>query len=206
MTDTEPILEFLEPRKERRRLGRGTMLTLPRLDKLVQVLMNGNYIVTACRYAGISESTYHAWRMRGELEVDRLSSISDVLVIMEAFDGKDPDTGIDRASTGHMWTHRPAKFRAAEWPYVVFAFQTERARAAAEIRLVQTVQYAATGGDWRASSWLLERMYPDRFGRRERVSLDGVAEGRRIALEHVVTVDELDLTLAKLIENRKRPK
>lgn len=202
MTAVDRKVEFLEPRKEKRQAGRGTKLTLPRLERLVEVLMKGNYTVTACRYVGISESTFHSWRMRGEFELDRLTSGAEGLMIMESLEGDDPDT--DRASIEHMWNHRPAKFKATEWPYVVFVFQTERAKAAAEISLVQGIQSAATGGDWRASSWMLERMYPDRFGRRERVSLEGVAGGSPMAVEHVVTVDELDVALSNLIELQKR--
>lgn len=195
MTAVKRKLEFLEPRKEKRRAGRGTKLTLPRLERLVEVLMGGNYTVTACRYVGISEFTFHSWRMRGELELDRISSGVDGLQFMESFEGVNSDTGVDRATTDHMWNHRPARCKATEWPYVVFVLQTERAKAAAEISLVQGIQSAATGGDWRTSSWMLERMYPEKFGRRERVSLEGVPGGSPMAVERVVTVDELDVLL-----------
>jgi hypothetical protein len=54
----------------------------------------------------------------------------------------------------------------------------ERARAVAEIRNLQIVQAAAQGGenndpDWRAATWFLERAYPKKWGRQERLELSG---------------------------------
>jgi hypothetical protein len=56
----------------------------------------------------------------------------------------------------------------------------ERARAVAEIRNLQVVQAAAQGNpdaeiepDWRAASWFLERAYPKKWGRQERLELSG---------------------------------
>ncbi len=39
-----------------------------RVDRLLQALRAGNYISTACQFAGIDESAYYRWMERGESE------------------------------------------------------------------------------------------------------------------------------------------
>jgi len=89
--------------------------------------------------------------------------------------------GISRAVYYH-WLAEAAKPRAKKI-YLDFLDTVERAKAVAEIRNVQIVQAAAQGDaaneqdpDWRAATWFLERAYPRKWGRHERVELSG-AEG-----------------------------
>jgi hypothetical protein len=117
--------------------GRKTKLTPELLDRLSQALAAGNYVETACAYAGISHSVFYHW-------------------LMEA---KKPD---------------------AKKIYLEFLDTIERARAAAEIRNLSIVQNAASGDpekdkdpDWRAATWFLERAYPKKWGRHERLELSG---------------------------------
>lgn len=42
----------------------------------------------------------------------------------------------------------------------------ERARAEREAALVAKINFAATRGSWKASAWLLERRYPERWAAR----------------------------------------
>lgn len=192
-TDSE-FLEFLEPPRAKR--GRGSVLTLPRVEQLVTIISAGNYVTAACGFAAISESTFHSWRARGEIELDRVASIEgvDLPAILEtAF--SDPDA----LTAAHMWDHKPARFTAREWPFVVFHLQMQRARAAAEMRIVQVIHKAAMAGDWRAGAWWLERTMPDRYGARDRLALEG-SDGGPVKVETVVTVEELNSKLAKVIE------
>jgi hypothetical protein len=78
-----------------------------------------------------------------------------------------------------------ARRRLAELePGVEHAFPVVLEAAIAEQRLVGTIALAARG-DWRASAWLLERQYPERWAARERGSrrawrdADELAERRR---------------------------
>ena len=48
--------------------GRHTKLTSELQQKLVELIAAGNYVVTACRYVGISDDTYARWRERGRTE------------------------------------------------------------------------------------------------------------------------------------------
>ena len=125
--------------------GRKTKLTPELLDRLSQALSAGNYVETACAYAGISQSVYYAW-------------------VTEA---KKPN---------------------AKKIYMEFMDTIERAKSVAEIRNLQIVQSAAQGDvnagkdpEWRAATWFLERAYPRKWGRHERVELSG-ADGAPINL------------------------
>jgi hypothetical protein len=186
--------------------GKDTKLSLTRLNAIVNLISGGNFIKTACAFTGIGENTYHRWRMRGELEMDRLDSTGkNADLILEQFEGKDPDETdaegqpTDRASAVYMWRHRPAGFLAAEWPYVVFAHQVRRASAAAEIRAVHNIQQAGKT-QWQAQAWWLERTRPADYGRRDRLGLEGTT-GEPIRTENkhetVVTVDALSEALEK---------
>ena len=118
-------------------MGRKTKLTPELLTRLNQALSAGNYVETACAYAGISTSIYYSW-------------------VTEA---KKPN---------------------AKKIYLEFLDTIEKAKSVAEIRNLQIIQTAAQGDvntgkepDWRAATWFLERAYPRKWGRHERVELSG---------------------------------
>jgi transposase-like protein len=79
--------------------------------------------------------------------------------------------GIDE-STLHRWIAR-GKEDDAEEPYREFCKSVERARAEAEVRNLHLIQSAAQGGTWQAAAWFLERSFPGRWGRREKVEMSG---------------------------------
>lgn len=64
-------------------------------------------------------------------------------------------------STLHQWRH----------DFPDFAEAVEKARAEAEGRNVAIVQRAAMS-TWQAAAWWLERSFPARFGRRDRMEVD----------------------------------
>jgi len=47
-------------------LGRRSKLTKQLIERICEEVEAGNYIRTACGNVGISESTFHAWREKGE--------------------------------------------------------------------------------------------------------------------------------------------
>ncbi|WP_448539831.1 terminase small subunit-like protein [Roseiflexus sp.] len=47
----------------------------------------------------------------------------------------------------------------------VFAIAVERAMAEGALRALDAIWTAAESGDWRAAAWLLERRYPEDYGR-----------------------------------------
>ena len=87
--------------------------------------------------------------------------------------------GIDQ-STYHNWEARWRRAREAggEVPEALGAFfdALEIARAEGEVFHAANIHRVAEV-DWKASGWLLERRHPERWGRRDRHDLTGVAGG-----------------------------
>ncbi len=185
--------------------GRDSHLSIARLRKIIGAIQLGNYVNTACLYAGIAQSTYYNWRDRGDIELDRVHSLPRVNLehILEEFEGPHPDDvdedgrplpGVkprDRGSVEYMWSHRPRQFQALEWPYVIFSHLTARAQAAAEVRHVSTIMTAANAGEWRASLAWLERTRPETYGRVDRLKVGGDEKSGPVKTSSVVTVDQL---------------
>ena len=186
------------------RPGANTKLTLTRLKNIITVLVAGNYVGTACEFAGIGRTSFDDWRRRGEREMDRVNGLRnhDADEIMEQFDGKDPSQlngqgqPMDRSSPEYMWANKPKPFKAEEWPYVVFQAQVLRARAAAEVRALHQIN-SAMGTNWQAAAWFLERTQPERYGRQNlRVSHEGATPGSPV---EIVTVDSVEEKLKGLL-------
>lgn len=79
------------------------------------------------------------------------------------------------ARTFHNWMNRaeeirekpPSERSEADRLYIRFFQAATRARAKREKKLAGTVYEAATEDeDWRAAAWLLERMYPERYSKK----------------------------------------
>ena len=58
-------------------------------------------------------------------------------------------------------------------PYASFWLEVNKAEADAIIRRVARIEQAGKEGQWQADAWLLERKYPDKFGRKEKLQLQG---------------------------------
>lgn len=80
--------------------------------------------------------------------------------------------------------------RPGEALYAEFCYALKRARAQAELFLLSEIKRAADT-DWRAAAWLLERCFPERWGRHSRE----IRELRR-------QVAQLEKVLALLGESR----
>ena len=76
--------------------------------------------------------------------------------------------GISR-STHYAWLERG---ELGEAPFSEYLDAIRKAEAASEVRNVAIIQKAADEGDWRASITYLERKFPDRWGKRERNSIE----------------------------------
>lgn len=165
------------------------ILSAPMIGALVQLLDDGNYVVTACRHVGISEASYYSWMERAREEVERVDElkIDAQAVINAAIAGK---------TIGEMLEASPPNFDPAEWTFVVFAVSTTRARAQAVARAVGAIRKAAAQGDWRAAAWYLEHAHGREFGR----AAAGVeAAPERLPAESV-SVEALEAKLMSLID------
>lgn len=69
-------------------------------------------------------------------------------------------------STFYRWRERGEKARGGK--FREFWEALKRAEAEAEQRLVERI-LSASSDTWQAAAWILERRYPDRWGRKDRV-------------------------------------
>lgn len=162
--------------------GRPTKLTPGIADAIVAAIREGCPYEVAAQTTGVSQTSIYAWKARGE-----------------------------RESTG---------------PYADFLKAIKRAEADAELEAIERVRGIGFGGvvigrrivtqrngdviedvtyshpQWQAFAWYLERKYPDRWGRRDRVDVTVRKEAERIAGEFGVDVDEI-ITRAQSIANGK---
>lgn len=110
-------------------------------EKVANALAAGTPIESACLYGGVSTVEYHQWRDRGQAFQEALTGDSDTPAVLEDV--------------------------AMEQPYLDFYMRTEEARASMIVQCTTTISKAARAGDWRPAAWMLERVDPDNFGRRQ---------------------------------------
>ena len=68
------------------------------------------------------------------------------------------------STTLYRWMKRGE--RQPDGPYGEFCRALKRADLEAELACLRQIQEAAQNGDWRAAAWMLERRYPEKWGRR----------------------------------------
>jgi hypothetical protein len=78
--------------------------------------------------------------------------------------------GVDE-STLHRWLKRGRRKRKGSYHDLAVAF--DKAVADSEVLGVARITKAANDGSWQASAWLLERRFPENWGRRERHEIKG---------------------------------
>lgn len=99
----------------------------------------------------------------------KLNSNTQARIVESIKKGHTHDTaaahgGISR-TTFYEWMQKGA--RAASGKYADFADAVQKAEAEAKGELIDIVK-AQSLRNWQAAAWLLERRYPDEFGRRDR--------------------------------------
>lgn len=140
---------MLKDKKKKKKRGRPIELTPEVQKKIILALSGGNYIHTACQWAGIGLRTFYDWLEWGE------------------------------------------KKKAPE--FIAFSQAVENAQAEAEMKLISSIEKQANGrkakyqdgklieaeisSDWRAGAWILERKFPDRWGKRDQVKLYEAEKG-----------------------------
>lgn len=142
--------------------GRPTKLNDELKEEILKVIRSGNYIETACAYAGIEKKTLYNWMKRGRSELERLD--------------KNPR----------------AKMKKAEAIYVDFLHSIQKALAHAEIRDVAIIGKAAEES-WQASAWRLERKFPDRWGRKDKVTQEINHSGEINQSESKTVTEKIDM-------------
>lgn len=125
-------------------VGQPSKLTRERADALADLLRKGNYRERAAQAVGVHRTTFYGWLERAELEAQTLA---------------DPDTpAAERARLGDS-------------DYLYLLDVVTRAEAEAETSAVETIRKHFPV-DWRSAAWYLERRHPDKWRRRDSVSLE----------------------------------
>ena len=98
-------------------------------------------------------------------------------------------TGLGR-STFHLWMQRGKSYGARDALFHEFREQVSRARAEGEVRNVARIA-AAAAESWQAAAWLLERQYPQRWGRptTRSISVDPTPQDETPARKQTSTPD-----------------
>jgi hypothetical protein len=96
--------------------------------------------------------------------------------------------------TFYEWMRKGAR---GQMPYAAFAEAVHKALAEAESRNLATI-LKASGKYWVAAAWLLERRYPEKYGRFDRMKVEGKIEHDGGA--------SLIAKLAKLIDGGAEPR
>jgi transposase len=124
-------------------MGRPSKLTEDRQETICEALRKGVSIEGACQLAGIGESTFYSWRSRGEEEKERVRE-----------------------------GHHNCQVRKEEQPYVDFLEETTRAIGESEEYLVEKI-YEAAPETPNAALRLLERRFPERWSKKQKVEHSG---------------------------------
>lgn len=109
---------------------------------------------------------------RSKFTEDRRKRILDALAAGNFLKTACAYGGVDD-STFNKWRQRAEKYREPE--YVAFFAAVKEAETVAEVSALATIRKAAND-TWFAAAWFLERKFPERWARRDRVPVDG--EGR----------------------------
>jgi len=120
------------------------------------------------------------------------------------------------SATMYHWLRNGEEYITAGWDckknpgalytgYVEFYHAVHKARAEGKMRLAQQVWMAANRGNWKAAAWMLERRWPDDYGKRlsvenKQISVDPLQEAlemdprsrdiKKAELEHLKSVQE----------------
>jgi transposase len=135
--------------KKKQRRGAPYKITPEIQTKLVNALKGGNFIQVACDYAGIAYSTFYDWLSRGERGQREFVEFSNAVRDAMSQGEMKLVITLDKYAVG-----RPAKFDT-------------------QGRLIED----SITPDWKCALAMLERKFPQRWGRRDQLKLYGAENG-----------------------------
>lgn len=197
-----------------KRAGKPHKLNWRICQNFVNGFSSGNYVRAVCQWVGVNHSTYALWMNRGEAEMERVNVLGhdaeqlvlDAIMVEIPVEDWNSPTGKnalnDTKALPELFNWAPEPFDPQEWKFALFRVMTQRARALAEVRAVSMIQSAALSGQWQAAGWFLERSFPDQWGRKERVALEG-PQGGPVEVR-TVSVDELEAKIEAAAAEAKK--
>jgi len=130
------------------------------IEQVGSWLAAGHYVTVACDALGVAASSYYAWLERGE------ASLAEQERRMSEWGGR-----------GEAPTYPTEKARL----YAEFAATVKKASPQGEERALRVIRDAFED-NWQAAGWYLERRWPKRWGRYDRVeSVEGTGGSSELA-------------------------
>lgn len=141
--------------------GRPSKLTADLQEQIIYLLLEGNYIETACQAVGVSPRTYHRWIARADQAEAKATELLE-------------DEKLERLGDEALYNVTDP----SDWPFLDFRHAIKTAEAFAETEQVRKwVRAAESGAAWQAFAALLERRHPSRWRRRVGVDADVASSG-----------------------------
>lgn len=160
-------------------MGRRTILTDKLIGEICGMIREGAIVKDACEAVGICDRSYHTWREKGEAE-------KPVKRIYARFAQE-----LARAEADFRRHHINIIRRAAEEPSVETTVQVFQEGKPGEpgFKEVRRKTERRIPPDPSHSKWLLERKFPDEFGRSTRVQHEGKIDNPSAGAPVGVTVN-----------------
>lgn len=150
-------------------MARPSKLTDTVTERVASLIMGGSYANRAAEAAGIGERTFYRWMKEGEAIADKVEAFEDKV---DAWNDLSYAERRDARERKPLDSEVPSEAEVAKWQF----WQTiKKAEAEAEARNTALIQTQASKS-WQAAAWWLERKFPDRWGRKDKVQLDGRME------------------------------
>lgn len=164
-------------------IGRPPSALTPELaDRIVGLLLEGNYLKTAAEAVGVPERTVYRWLERAEdLEAAALEHVTDDAVDVDLYEHVDP----------------------SRWVYLDFRQSVKAAQAFAETELLRMVRLPGYG-PWQAAMTILERRKPAHWRRSEHHEVGGAVDVRAKS-ELVIPEGEKRRRTAAILEAARVP-
>ena len=209
-------------------MGRKSIITQEFCDAFCSMLEKGYSINRCCEEMGLQYSVYYVWKHKAEEGIEPFKSFIDrVEEICENVPRKaNPNTKLTKElcdeicsyiemgnyisrcceavgisnSTYRNWKKKGEK---GIEPYASFLKRVQKVEAKAEMVHTGIIHDVAEGGNWLASAWLLERKYPNRFGKREQMALQTDNEFE-LKISTAKSPYEMGLEEKKLLEEDRK--
>ena len=144
------------------RIGKPTKLTPEKSREIVGYVKKGMTNIDACLRAGVSKSSFYEWKKKGEEGGAKNSQYADFLDSLKTAEPEHEEALLNVV--------RAAAFERQ------LTIEEETLYDVDGKVLGRKVKKKASPPDWKAAMTLLERRYPEKYGRRDRLQLDQSVE------------------------------
>jgi transposase len=170
-------------------MPRRTKLTPEIQRKICEALASGNYFETACRYVGIDVSTGKQWLQRGRGQHKSRGSKAIYVAFVAAVEKAIAEDEI--ATIAQIKLRGRGRELVSEdihrEPDVII---TKLNGDIEERKGEQHIKRLYTRPEWTADAWRMERKYPHRWGRKERLDVHIFVQEEVERIQHDLALTE----------------